>query len=294
MPKDTSVYSTSTLDLDLDKLTGTTLENAYNSIENDLKTYTNTYRNGTSYSDIYSSETGLTESQYYTLKKKMLKSVFKNGGFYVGRYETGIDYSEGARTIPSEDITQIPVIKQNAYPYNFITNKQAQLLAYQMSQNGCISSLMFGVQWDLILKYLETKGTSQYDLNSDSTSWGNYKNSKYNIANTNAKHNEIDESNWTLKGWKNAPYNKTDGLTILTTGAIDTFKKYEIYDLAGNLSEWTLEYTYDSNYPCTIRGGDIYYNGGSNPASGRYGGNDETRWNAGTGFRIVLYTDEIV
>jgi len=29
---------------------------------------------------------------------------------------------------------------------------------------------MFGVQWDLVLKYLETKGTAQADLKTDSTS----------------------------------------------------------------------------------------------------------------------------
>ena len=47
----------------------------------------------------------------------MLKSVYKNGGFYVGKYETGIEdepkTSGSSLTAP----TETPVIKQNAYPY---------------------------------------------------------------------------------------------------------------------------------------------------------------------------------
>ena len=50
------------------------------------------------------------------------------------------------------------------------------------------SSLMFGVQWDLIMKYLETKGTTQDDLRKDSTSWGNYKNNLWEITNKNSKY----------------------------------------------------------------------------------------------------------
>ena len=47
---------------------------------------------------------------------------------------------------------------------------------------------MFGVQWDLVLKYLETKGTSQMDLKTDSTSWGNYTNNAWNITNVDSKY----------------------------------------------------------------------------------------------------------
>ena len=34
-------------------------------------------------------------------------------------------------------------------------------------------------------------------------------------------------------------------------------KKMNIYDLAGNVWEWTLEYTATTNVPCALRGG--YY-----------------------------------
>ena len=54
----------------------------YDKIEYCLQKYTETYRNGTSYSDTNYFQTGLTETAYFELKNKMLKSVFENGGFY--------------------------------------------------------------------------------------------------------------------------------------------------------------------------------------------------------------------
>ena len=56
--------------------------------------------------------------------------------------------------------TETPVIKQNAYPYNYVTCSQAQTLASNMEHGDRTTSLMFGVQWDLTLKYLEKKGVS--------------------------------------------------------------------------------------------------------------------------------------
>ena len=130
-----------------------------------------------------------------------------------------------------------PVIKANAYPYNYVTNKQAQTLAStEFATGGYTTSLMFGVQWDLVLKYLETKGTSQSALNSDSTEWGNYYNNTYNITNESAKYYS--------SSWKSAPYNKTaSGNILLTTGASSEFSKQNISDLAGNVYEYTLEYS---------------------------------------------------
>ena len=67
-----------------------------------------------------------------------------------------------------------------------------------MESGSYNTSLMFGVQWDLVLKYLETKGTAQADLKTDSTSWGNYKNNLWNITNANSKY-APNGSGWTLE-----------------------------------------------------------------------------------------------
>ena len=170
VPKTKDIYSTVGL-----KITGFA-DDEYTKIETDLHTYTNDYRNGTSYKDEYYSDaaTGLTSEQYTALKQKMLKSVYQNGGFYIGKYETGIE--DSPKISYTSELTQTPVIKQNAYPYNYVTCSQAQTLASKMESGNYTSSLMFGVQWDLVLKYLETKGTSQADLKIDSTKWGNCKN----------------------------------------------------------------------------------------------------------------------
>ena len=157
VPKNTTVYPTAGLNI-----TNFT-DDEYTKIENDLHTYTSVYRNGTEHKDTWvadNNNTGwFTESEYYAQKKTMLKSVYQNGGFYVGRYETGIDASKqkqrifnaNSEKLTIHDVTQTPVIKANAYPYTWVNRTQAQVLAKNMNSGTKTSSLMFGVQWDLIL-----------------------------------------------------------------------------------------------------------------------------------------------
>jgi len=282
VPKTSEVYQTAGLNIK----DFTTEE--YTAIEEDLHTYTSDYRNGTSYKDEYSSDaaTGLTSDKYAELKKRMLKSVYKNGGFYIGKYETGIEnelrINGDANTAP----TEIPVIKQNAYPYNYVTCSQAQTLASKMESGNYISSLMFGVQWDLVLKYLETKGTAQADLKKDSTNWGNYYNNLWNITNIDSKYGIYNKG----MNWTNGAYGKKDSnkSVLLSTGASETFSKQGIYDLAGNVWEWTLEYTALSSYPCALRGGGYTNSGSTNPAA--YRGNYYTlNYYGDIGFRLSLY-----
>ena len=278
VPKTGKVYPTAGLNI-----TEFTTDE-YTAIEADLHTYTNDYRNGTSYKDEYYSEVGLTNDQYTNLKKTMLKSVYQNGGFYIGKYETGIENkpktSGSADTAP----TETPVIKQNAYPYNYVTCSQAQTLASNMESGNYNTSLMFGVQWDLVLKYLETKGTAQADLKKDSTSWGNYSNNLWNITNENLKY-APNGSGWTSATEKAKVSNS--GI-LLSTGASDDFCKQGIYDLAGNVWEWTLEYTAYSSIPCAKRGGGYGNYGSSEPAAYRYVG-PTTNYDNAFGFRLSLY-----
>ena len=267
----------------------------YTAIETDLHTYTDVYRDGTSYKDEYYSEVGLTNDQYTNLKKTMLKSVYQNGGFYVGKYETGIESGPKTSGSSSTEPTEIPVIKRNAYPYNFVTCSQAQTLASNMESGNHTSSLMFGVQWDLVLKYLETKGTSQVDLKTDSTSWGNYYNNAWNITNSNSKYAIYDDKLENFD-WTSGAYGIKDSDTIvLSTGASDDFSKQGIYDLAGNVIEMTLEHANRISRalvesPCAIRGGSSYNDGSVYPAANRF--NNPTiilNTSVVVGFRVVLY-----
>ena len=117
VPRTKEIYSTAGL-----KIKNFTDEE-HTAIESDLHEYTKDYRAGTSGKDEYYSDeaTGLTSNQYYELKKKMLKSIYQNGGFYVGKYETGIEDSPKLSGSADTQPTETPVIKQNAYPYNYVT-----------------------------------------------------------------------------------------------------------------------------------------------------------------------------
>ena len=280
VPKTSEVYQTAGLNIK----DFTTEE--YTAIEEDLHTYTSDYRNGTSYKDEYSSDaaTGLTSGEYTALKQKMLKSVYQNGGFYVGKYETGIEDTPKTSGSSSTAPTETPVIKQNAYPYNNVTCSQAQTLASKMESGNYTSSLMFGVQWDLVLKYLETKGTAQADLKTDSTSIGNYYDNLWEITNENSKY-APNGSGWTsgARGKK-----ESNEIVLLSTGASETFSKQGIYDIAGNVWEWTLEYTARSSNPCAGRGGNCNYDGSIVPAA-RRGNNVTTGYYGDIGFRLSLY-----
>ena len=281
VPKAERVYKTAGLEIK------DFTDEEYTAIETDLHTYTDVYRNGTNYKDEYYSGVGLTSEEYYSLKKMMLKSVYQNGGFYIGKYETGIE--DAPKTSGSANVapTETPVIKQNAYPYNFVTCKQAQTLASNMESGNHTSSLMFGVQWDLVLKYLETKGTSQADLKTNSKSLGNYYDTLYNITNIESKYyfSSSSSSKWTSGAYGTKTSNS---FILLSTGASDDFCKQGIYDLAGNVEEWTLEYTSTSSDPCVQRGGSFSMSGVAAPVFDRDFGQTTTN-SRDRGFRVSLF-----
>ena len=291
VPKNTTVYTTAGLNI-----TNFT-DDEYTKIENDLHTYTSVYRNGTGRKDTWvadNNNTGwFTESEYYAQKKTMLKSVYQNGGFYVGRYETGIDaskqkqriFNENSEKLTIHDATQTPVIKANAYPYTWINRTQAQVLAKNMNSGNKTSSLMFGVQWDLILAFMHTKGNvSNNEINVDSTNLGNYQNNTWNITNKDVKYSTDDGINY-----NNCPYEKKqEENVLLTTGSSEKFAHMNIYDIAGNVWEYTLENTGEANRPCSLMGSYYKYNGSVTVSTRQY--LIATNYNFyDLGFRIVIY-----
>lgn len=183
----------------------------------------------------------------------MLKSVYINGGFYIGRYEAGITTYRTSDSDTIADDLQ-PLSQANQYPLNYVTCSQAEMLAERIAPIGYNSSLMFGVQWNLILKYLETKGTTPTTLNSDSSEWKNYKNTTFNISNNNASYSIDSGSTYTLVGdyiYVKPEYEKV----LLTTGANgERNSKMNICDLAGNVAEWTLEFSSGAFGVCNRRG----------------------------------------
>ena len=314
VPRTTAVYKTT----GLGKTTFTDAD--YTSIENDLKEYTKTYRNGTEHSDTWyadnKTEGWLSEAEYKKLKNSMLKSVYENGGFYVGRYEAGIDTTTGTNRTSKGPTNSdgkytiegmpVPVTKADAYPYTYVTRTQAQNLASNVNPGTKTSSLMFGVQWDLVLAFMskDTTKVNQENLKElilDSTTIGNYYNSTFQLSQTGqyaVYSNGSLSSTWNpsttsttnfVDSSRNKIAQSSHGNGILvTTGTSEKNKVMNIYDVAGNVWEWTLEKPFYDGGPFARRGGDYSDYGPTYPAVSRIR-YDAAVANGGLGFRLSLW-----
>ena len=221
----------------------------------------------------------------------MMESVQANKGFYIGRYEAGT-------TSPRKDTTTTTsavLVKRDAYPYIYVKwgdamNTVGNVGAVYLSKNmytageiGATSTLCYGVQWDATMKFV----SSTNDI-LNSTSWGNYKDNAWNITRTTAKY--TDGTNVATGRWTDITSNKEKTSSesfLLTTGASDSFKAKNIFDLAGNVYEWTME---ANNSTRRVGRGGFYNNNGSlNPASTRNYYNSPTYSGILIGFRSALY-----
>ena len=290
VPK-TTVFSGLTIDTTKD-LT----EQNYEDIKNKLITYATTYREGglgqgRYWTDEWYNGCGMTSDEYIAAYQKMLKSIYTYGGFWIGRYEAGIegsidDMSKARTSHSTVTVGTSPkaISQKDAIPYNNVYCGEAQALAKEMTPDSSYtSSLMFGIQWDLVCKYLEVKGgLATADINSDSSTWGNYSNVERKITSDKAKQKETS--------WITITGKKLASNILLTTGASEETNKMNIYDFAGNEWEWTLEKTSYSSSSCAYRGGCYYNLSSGNPSSYR-NRSDTTTNNSSIGFRSTFYTD---
>ena len=242
---------------------------------------------------------GMTYSEYKTAYSDMLKSIKTYGGFWLAQYEAGIaPEKEGEQATYRSNHTSITITNANyakdQYPYNYVYCREAQQIANADSTSSYTSSLPFGIQWDLVCKFLEVNTELEYEDIAEDSSWGNY----YNVGWTSSDNSKYSESfNDTFKSGSKT---KSSGNYLLTTGAIEKTiydsteyiaNPMNIYDFAGNVNEWTLEYSAKSaqKYPCVSRGGSCNCDKRSYPAGCRVSNNTTLSDSYYIGFRSVLY-----
>lgn len=163
----------------------------------------------------------------------MKESVRKNGGFYIARYEAGLPNGADKTKV---DGSVLPVSKGNNTVWNMPDINNVKKLSRAMYVNtskiseyglpsdlsnntGVISTLIYGTQWDLALKFIE-KNYPEYIQNS------------YEYGNVDTK-------------------------TLNKTGINSKYCKKNIFDLSGNYEESTME-KYADNDGAVTRGNSAY------------------------------------
>ena len=188
------------------------------------------------------------------------------------------------------------VEKANSIPYYHADYYTALEMSERLYNNNSYvqSGLITGTQWDMMMKFL-SDSSNYSDIKS--TQWGNYDN--VSLTNLRGYYTNVNTSNASTDGFKSAEGFTTNSGTsswvILTTGSTEQVLKKGLYDVAGNLWEWTQEASYVANlgYNTTyntynLRGGSFDSAYASHPACYR-GFDCAPRTDTDFGFRPVLY-----
>ena len=165
---------------------------------------------------------------------KMLNSVATYDGFYIGRYETG-DLSQATPVVKRMNTD---LVKQNWW--------QMWKKARKLSGTSVGVQMIWGIQWDETIKWLIDSGAKTYsEVGSDSTNWGNYVNNSFTYY-TNTSKSTSTKSSGTGKR--------------IPSGAYEGANANNVFDLAGNVWDWTCE-SNDSgtSYSRYVHGGSWVY-----------------------------------
>ena len=221
----------------------------------------------------------INENYTETLPDDLVNSVKAYKGFYIGRYEAG---SEEPRTGAGKDNLTDVLTQKGLYPYSYVSQENAANQTAKMytdkTKYGVVATLPYGAMWDETLRFVKDDDHNV----TNSTKWGNYYNTTFKFTGKYCENPSATEPTYTEETNKDKPENTE---WLLTTGASERNKAKNIYDLAGNVFEWTQE-SKSTSYR-VFRGGS-YYSYGGGPASIRNGiGPSITSFNLG--FRPALY-----
>ena len=200
---------------------------------------------------------GMTKTQFLDEMEErfhdLLESVAKYGGFYVGRYETG-DLGQNIPKVTrmNDDIADSRTTsnyKKDKYNWYSMYEKCKELKG---GNTAVETNIIWGIQYDEILKWLiDTKVKTNAEVMNSSESgklencatWGNY----YDITYTYYDYEGTSKT-------KSLGYG-TNYSNRLPTGITNRNMANNIYDLAGNVYDWTME-AY-SSASRSVRGGSF-------------------------------------
>ena len=196
-------------------------------------------------------------------------SVERYKGFYIGRYEAGDKENTEAKTLRrSNDVTKTVTIKANQAPYNYVTKTQAVSLAEGFATKQgykAKTKLVSSYAWDTTIAFLQ-KVNSDYGSSSKE---GNYRDTTFSYTDITGASKTKARSSYVL----------------VPTG--QTTPVCNIYDMGGNVFEWTTESCSYTNTPYALRGGFYYNFFAINPAGSRNGSSDSAI--DSIGFRLTLF-----
>ena len=234
------------------------------------------------------------KENFATDEKEFVDSVNNNKGFYLGRYEAGIEETDDIDISELDDEYHVQtelwtgwkggnlVTKKDAKIWNYITVKKSMEVIEEKYNTENIKGRILSLNaYNKVLEFLGK------DKETDFSDWGNCLNSEFNIDSPNAQafNNDI------LKMEDFQGIKEMNKSALLTAGASERNKIKNIYDFAGN----SLEYTSSINEVSTEK--EIYFNyfGPSCVANGDIIDSVNTIYtaNADMGFRVVLYIPEI-
>lgn len=197
------------------------------------------------------------------------ESVEKYGGFYIAKYEAGVPLKEDGTKETTDNYTlttkisttQKPLSQEGCGVWNDITRADAIIVSKAMlnqEATGVKSTLISGEAWDTTLQWIVNASDNR----------NNEPNKNYdNNSKGKGRYYDVSSNNKYITGY---------------------YAVNNIYDMAGNMWDWTTENcTYNGSNYLLYRGG-CYDNRGENiPASSRCY-HDGSRNNITT-FRVLLY-----